>query len=782
MLSSIACLISIATTFSQGPATWPIDPNGPSVTVSPTLYGIFFEEINCSGDGGIYAEMVRNRGFENSSKPENWAMRQGSGQISIDNSVPLSSASPNALKVECNSSVSIENAGYWGYAVKAGDTYTFSMWLRGDGGSLNVSLVDPRGRSVAESKLKVSSGGWQQVTASLKGLRDETAAKLVLRFDSMGTHWIDMVSLFPTNTWKSRSNGLRSDLMVLLNEMNPAFVRFPGGCWVEGDTMALSQRWKQTVGDLQDRRTQPNIWGYMSTNGLGYHEYLQLCEDLKSVPLFVINCGMSHREVVPMDKMDEFVQDGLDAIEYANGPVTSKWGALRAKNGHPKPFGLRYLEIGNENGGPAYEERYGLMYKAIKAKYPEIELIACVWGGYPQKSPVDIIDEHYYSNPEFFVQNANRYDSYKRTGPKIYVGEYAVTQGNGNGNLKGALGEAAFMAGMERNSDVVTMSSYAPLFANVNNKAWNPDLIYFDAAKVCGTPSYYVQKMFAKNRADIALKSKIENVPVVRRTFPSGGIGIGTWNTQSEYKDIKVVQNGRVLFESADGTGLQVEEGNWTKRDGAFAQTGSAAPARAYFGDRSWRNYTLTLKARKISGVEGFMVTVGRKDKDNYLWWNLGGWGNREHGIEYAVSGGKSILGRQTPGTIETGRWYDLKVEYTDDSMMCYLDGKLIQNQALEELTPIHGVAGFNKSKTEAILKVVNISDASQNVQIDLSKTGWPAVAGTVETMTGNNIDENTLANPTKVAPRTSALGRRDARFTFTLLPRSVSILRVKRA
>jgi len=288
--------------------------------------------------------------------------------------------------------------------------------------------------------------------------------------------------------------------------------------------------------------------------------------------------------------------------------------------------------------------------------------------------------------------------------------------------------------------------------------------------------------MFARNRADIALKSKIENVPIVRRNLPSGGIGIGTWNTQSEFKDIEVVQNGKVLFRSADGTGLQVEAGNWMKREGAFAQTGSAAPARASFGDPSWRNYTLTLKARKVSGAEGFLVTVGRKDKDNYLWWNLGGWGNHEHGIEYAVAGGKTIIGRQLPGSIETGRWYDLKIEYFDDTMKCYLDGKLVQSQSLEELTPIHGVAGFNMAKTEAILKAVNISDVPQIVQIDLSKTGWPAVAGTVETLTGNNIDENSLANPTKVVPKTSALGRRNVRFMFTLRPRSVSILRVKRA
>ena len=213
-----------------------------------------------------------------------------------------------------------------------------------------------------------------------------------------------------------------------------------------------------------------------------------MCEDISAEPLFVINCGMSHREVVPMEKMGEFVQDALDAIEYANGPTTSKWGAVRAKAGHPKPFNLRLLEIGNENGGPAYNERYRLIGQAVKDKYPEVNLIAGLWGGYPQTRLAEIIDEHYYSTPAFFFQNANKYDSYDRKGPKIYVGEYAVTQGCGNGNLIAALGEAAFMTGMERNSDVVAMASYAPLFANVNHRGWNPDLIYFDSSRVVASP------------------------------------------------------------------------------------------------------------------------------------------------------------------------------------------------------------------------------------------------------------------------------------------------------
>ena len=269
--------------------------------------------------------------------------------------------------------------------------------------------------------------------------------------------------------------------------------------------MSLAYRWKQTIGDPSERRTQYNLWQYHATHGIGYHEYLQMCEDLGAEPLFVINCGMSHKEVVPLDKMGEFVQDALDAIEYANGPVSSTWGALRAKNGHPAPFNLKYMEIGNENGGTAYQERYALFYDAIKAKYPQMHLIADEWSGRPTNRPIEIVDEHYYSTPEFFIANADKYDSYDRAGRKVYVGEYAVTQGCGQGNLRAAVGEAAFMTGLERNSDVVVMASYAPLFANVNYKKWNPDLIDFDSSRVYGIPSYYVQQMFSENRGDVVL-------------------------------------------------------------------------------------------------------------------------------------------------------------------------------------------------------------------------------------------------------------------------------------
>ncbi|MBC8064801.1 MAG: carbohydrate binding domain-containing protein [Chlorobia bacterium] len=779
ILTSIVTLLLGA--HGQTPTVnWTINADRPGHIVSPSLYGVFFEEINCAGDGGIYAELVRNRGFEDAEKADHWKVSEG--KATLDRTNPLSSASPTSIKVESNGKAVLENEGYWGMAIKNGETYELSFHSWGEGGKLAVQLVAQSGTILGQTNLTLPTGNWKQTKTTIKAFNGgDAAAKLVFRFMSIGTNNLDMVSLFPKATWKNRANGLRKDLVQMLDDMKPAFVRFPGGCWIEGETMALALRWKQTVGNLQDRRTQPNLWRYMSTNGLGYHEYLQMCEDIKSDALFVINCGMSHREVVPMDKMDEYVQDALDAVEYAIGPVDSTWGALRAKNGHPKPFPLKYLQIGNENGGPNYDARYGLMYRAIKQKYPQVNLIANLWGGRPQSTPVDILDEHYYSNPEFFVSNADRYDNYDRKRPKIYVGEYAVTQGNGVGSLKGALAEAAFMAGMERNSDIVTMSSYAPLFANVNNKAWNPDLIYFDSHRVVATPSYHVQKLFFTNRAHQAIPSQFSNVPTTKRSFPAGGFGIGTWNTKADFKDIKVTQGDKVLFESKDGAGLTNELGSWEAKDGAYSQTGDATPARAFAGSDDWKNYTVELKARKVSGAEGFMVTVGRRGRGDYVWWNLGGWGNTQHGVEVAMGGGKSILAQRN-GRIESGRWYSLKLEYTEDRMKGYIDGQLALNQQLVEPKSLHGVSGFDKGRQTAILKLVNVSDQPYDVEIDLTSTGWKDVVGAIDTLSGQNTDENSLDSPKIVAPKQGFLLRKPAKFIYRIEPRTLAILKVKKA
>jgi alpha-L-arabinofuranosidase len=624
------------------PASLTVEVDKPGVKISPTLWGIFFEDINLSADGGIYPEFVRNRSFEDSDKPDHWTITKAAddkSEMAIDTSRPLDPMNRQSLRVKVEGSLTLINKGYWGMNVVKGVSYQVRLAARAaDGfkGPIGVSLQKADGGDLAKGEITGLADQWKGFSLDLTAGDTDPKAQLSLAISGKGMLWLDMVCVAPAKTWKN--HGLRPDLCEMLDGLKPSFVRFPGGCWVEGDDMAHMYHWKNTIGESWHRQPLYNIWRYWATHGLGYHEYLQMCEDLGAEPLFVINVGMSHKEHIPMDQMGQWVQDALDAIEYANGPTDSIWGGLRAKNGHPEPFNLKYIEVGNENGGPPYQERYVLFYDAIRARYPKMTIVA---NQPTRRRPYDVVDEHYYSNPEFFMQQADRYDKYDRKGPKVYVGEYAVTQGCGQGNLRGAIGEAAFMTGMERNSDVVVMASYAPLFANVNYKRWNPDLICFDSSRVYGLPSYYVQKMFAENRGDVVLPLTV-NSPVMTGSSTDGGpaggaIGVGTWLTQAEFKDIKVTKGGRTLFscDFAEGTkGWKLLGGDWHVQDGMLRQNGSAENVRAIAGDKSWTDYTYSLKARKLGGAEGFLILFNVRDDNRKSWWNLGGWGNQRHAIE----------------------------------------------------------------------------------------------------------------------------------------------------
>ena len=486
-----------------------VDPRKVRFPVSEDMWGIFFEDIDLSLDGGVYAELVRNRSFEDDAAS---AMKQknksvgfwntvGRATIALDASKPISEKNRHCGRVNALPGGGVANDGYFGIAVKSGAKYRLSVAMRGEvKGPVEVSL-ESLGKSFAKGEIGGIGPEWKTFNLTLDSNGTDPDAKLVFRAPNGGTFYLDCVSLFPCDTY-AKSGLFRKDLMERLAALKPSFVRFPGGCWVEGNTMAEAYRWKQTIGNVWDRRTQWNIWRYWSTNGVGFHEYLQLCEDLGAKALFCINCGMSHREVVPLDKMDEFVQDALDCIEYANGPVTSKWGAVRAANGHPEPFNLQYLEIGNENGGKNYHERYALIHDAVRAKYPEIKIVSDLWGGPVKGRPQHIRDEHYYKSPDWFMTaGAKLYDGYPRGEFEVFVGEYAVTQDVGRwGDLRAAIGEAAFMCGLERNADIVKLAAYAPLFANAKHTVWTPNLIYPMTDGNFVNPSWNVQKLFSENR------------------------------------------------------------------------------------------------------------------------------------------------------------------------------------------------------------------------------------------------------------------------------------------
>ena len=764
------------------PAKITVQVDKPAHAISPILWGVFFEDINLSADGGIYPELVRNRSFEDADTAADWKIT--GADATIDSSKPLNPFNRKSLRLKTSGAFTLANEGYWGMNAVKGDSYTLKFAARtadGFNSALTAKLTGADGKDLASGKISSLGGAWKYHTLTLTPTDSDPKAKLEISGDGKGALFLDMVSLMPNKTWKD--HGLRVDLGESLDGLHPKFLRFPGGCWVEGDDFAHMNHWKKTVGSVDVREPLWNIWKYFATHGLGYHEYLQLSEDLGATPLFCINVGMSHKEVVPLERMNEWVQDALDSIEYANGPTNSLWGGMRAKAGHPAPFNLKYLEVGNENGGAAYRERWPLFVNAIHAKHPEIQFVANHWqGGYPSTPKADIVDEHFYDTPEFFMRHATHFDKYDRTGPKIFVGEYAVTKNTGLGNLRGAIGEAAFMTGLERNSDHVIMASYAPLLVNLNHRAWNPDLINFDSAKWYGLPGYYVQKMFAENRGDVSLPTTVES-PMSEGGVQGGMIGVATWNTAAEYKDIKVTApDGKVLFASdftkdTKGWKLLGNGAEWKVQDGALRQMAEKEAIRAIAGKREWTDYTITLKARKISGAEGFLVMFRISGNEDRVWWNLGGWGNTADAIE--ADGTMD----SKPGHIETGRWYDLKVTVNGKNVKCWLDGELIHDinyDAGGKVTSLYAVAATDQATGDLIVKVVNANAGPLETEVDLSGAKNLDGTATVTVLTSESgTDENTLAEPTKVSPKTETLKISGSKFTRTFPGNSFTVLRI---
>jgi alpha-N-arabinofuranosidase len=498
---------------SSQPATLKLDLKAPRAKVSPMLYGLMTEEINFSYDGGLYAEMVRNRTFQ--TRVDDWFLIQdGNAQasMSVDKTTGPSEALPLSLKVEVKQAdaedqAGVLNDGYWGMALQPNTSYKGSFFAKADNaaiGPVGVSLVsDTTGKSVASAAVAAMTTEWARYEFTLKtgDLQPSAANHLTLKVGHAGTVWLSLVSLFPP-TYHGRANGNRVDLMEKLAAMHPNFLRFPGGNYLEGDHTYERYEWKTTIGPLVDRPTHPSPWRYHSSDGLGLLEFFEWCEDLHMQPLLAVYAGysMDQEHIDSGPQLTPFVQDALDEIEYATGSTSTKWGAERAKDGHPEPFHLSYVEIGNEDWfdrSGSYEGRYAQFYKAIKAKYPDLQLIATM----PVKSMrPDVIDDHFYRRAAEFFDDTQHYDKTDRKGPKIFVGEWATREGSPTPNFGAALGDAAWMSGMERNSDIVVMASYAPLLVNVDpgGMQWESDLIGYTADKSYGSPSYYAQVMFNK--------------------------------------------------------------------------------------------------------------------------------------------------------------------------------------------------------------------------------------------------------------------------------------------
>ncbi len=522
-----------------GPLTIGIAADRPGAAIASTMYGVFFEDINFGADGGIYAEKIKNRSFEFPDPLMGWkraAVDGASGTFAVETAAPPSPANAHYLRIAgLAGRFGVTNDGFRGIGVRKGERHTVRLLARRRS-SARVSLVvefeDARNQPLGSATISGITESWARYSTTVTA-RETSGSRTRFRVlvDGPGEVDLDMVSVFPEDTWQGRENGLRKDLVQLLKDMKPGFVRFPGGCIVEGRFLDGRYQWKTTIGDPAERKLIVNRWNdefanratpdYYQSFGLGFYEYFQVSEDIGAEPLPIVNCGMACQfnsgELAPLDAIDPYIQDALDLIEFANGPVTSPWGAKRAAMGHPAPFNLKMLGVGNEQWGPPYVERFVLFQRVLKARHPEIALIASAdpfvngknFGWQLERLrelKADLIDEHFYQPPDWFLKNVGRYDGYPRTGPKVFVGEYAAhlpPAGPHNmrpSTLRAALAEAVFMTGLERNADVVTMSAYAPLLAHIDAWQWTPNLIWFDNLRSFGTPSYYAQQLFAANR------------------------------------------------------------------------------------------------------------------------------------------------------------------------------------------------------------------------------------------------------------------------------------------
>lgn len=527
--------------------------------ISPHLFGVFFEDLNYAADGGLYAELIQNRSFEYSpTEQPDWhplkfwdeVKRGGAdGYLRVEDARPIHENNPHYVLIVVRNpgeGYGLANNGFDCIPVVAGEKYNFSfwayqafmgeMWGRGDHSKpmpVSVRLETRAGEVLAEAAFEVSGRQWRKLSATLVPTRSVPDARLVLLAHAQGGLCVDMISLFPEKTFRNRPNGLRADLARAIADLKPGFVRFPGGCLVHGLGFRHFYNWKESIGPVEQRRARRNVWGYHQTRGLGYFELFQFCEDIGALPIPVVPAGVTcqhagsspnrGQEGLPWEKMQELVQDILDLIEWANGPATSRWGGVRAAAGHPEPFGLKYLGVGNEEEiTPAFKERFAMIYRAVKEKHPEIVVIGTVGpfaGGrdydegwkFARELGLEMVDEHYYVSPQWFWDNLMRYDRYDRAGAKVYVGEYAAHDRDRRRNtLRSAIAEAAGMTAFERNGDVVRFASYAPLLARRGHTQWHPDLIYFDATNVYLTANYYVQMLFGQNRGDRYLPTSVE--------------------------------------------------------------------------------------------------------------------------------------------------------------------------------------------------------------------------------------------------------------------------------
>ena len=836
-------LIQTLNIFAQQSATITIDASKKEAPVSSTLHGIFFEEISHAGEGGLYAELIQNRGFEEANIPQgmtlvndfivppqtpgftlpnhavsDWKMEwpvksdypawsfksNGSAALQISRTAinPLNNATPHSLQVtisraDKNNSAEVINEGFWGINVVKGDSYKLNFYLRSNNyqGNVTAMLQDEDGNILAANTFSSAANKeWKKYSAVLTATKSDSKAKFVFSFNNTGTVWLDFVSLFPSKTFMNRTNGMRKDLAQYIADLKPSFIRWPGGCFVEGITIQSAPDWRNTIGPLEKRAETYSPWGYYTSNGFGYHEYLQYCEDIGAAALYVFNAGVSceYRSgtFIADDSLQPYIQNALDAIEYAIGPVTSKWGKVRAVAGHAKPFPLKYVEVGNEQSGPRYADRYNRFYDAIKAKYPQMEIMASMGIGdvntftTKQMEHIEYVDEHAYKAAGWAFTHFNHFDKYPRDKWKMYVGEYATNAGVGAGNMEASLSDAVYIMAMEKNSDLVKMSSYAPLLVNTNDIDWPVNLINFDDAKSFARISYYAIKMFNENKPTVNLATDVKIIqPQIKQPQFSGGIGLATWDTKTAYKDIEIIQNGKEVFKSDfinDLDRWKMLRGKWEVQDSALVQIANGAQQFAMLRDKTFDTYILKLKAKKLSGYNAFIIPFAVKDSNTFYRAHIGGYVNRVSMFEkvtngYDVSNISATV--NLPDTIAANRWYDIELQVGVDTVKCFLDGKLLMTYT--EPDKLFAISGKDEKNGDIIIKVVNGYSTEMPVNIDLQHLSSAGSTVKIITLSAPLLtDENSFEHPQQFIPHTVSKTSGE-RLSLTLNRHSINVIRL---
>ncbi|WP_052429463.1 alpha-L-arabinofuranosidase C-terminal domain-containing protein [Paenibacillus borealis] len=812
-------------TTAQTPGRLTVDASRPGPVLNSEMYGAFFEDLNHAADGGLYAELVQNRSFEFDPIDNEdyhsltaWSLvTRGGGIASIHTAQenPLSPNNPTYVVLDVTTpgtGAGLMNHGFnTGIAVQEGERYHFTFYCRcDDNGSrpVQIRLESQTEDLFAEALITVESGDWVQYKAVLTSSGTDTAARLVLLTTGTGRLHMDMVSLFPEKTFNERPGGLRKDIARLIAELKPGFMRFPGGCLVHDGSLDPEARnsmyrWKNTIGDVASRPSRRNNWSYNQSMGLGYYEYFQFCEDIGAAPLPVLPAAYNphHGLEEPLDQLGPWIDDALDLIEFANGTTDTVWGAKRAELGHPEPFGLQYIAIGNEEVRQGYFDRYPYFQNAIREKHPEIKVI-CSSGPQPQgedyetgwnysrQFQADLVDEHYYALPSWFLSNWHRYDDFDRSGPKVFVGEYA-SWGN---KFYNALAEAAYMTGLERNADVVKLTCYAPMLANIDYVNWRPNLIWFNNHQAFGSVNYYVQQMFSLNKGDVVLHSELAlNPPSNEHTATEesirGRIGVGTFRTSVKYMDFTISDNlaGTTYFsDSFQNHSLlwKIREGDWIAAAGGYVQSSTdLADCRSTVSADVSNHYTISVKGVKLDGEEGLRIIFGEQDRNNYYVWNYGGWINRLSTLRKCVDGTEATIIEIDQVSVETGREYALKVEVSGRHIRCYVDDVLIHDliDPVSTIEPLYYTASKDYASGDIIIKAVNAQEDELEVQLTLEGVDRIGEIGKVIELSADSLDaENSFAAPQRVVPVSKDLTGLGKSFTYRFPGHSVTMLRLK--